>query len=128
ADFLPLSRDTSLRSLSHASSSSPAVSAPAGPHAFRRWEGSGPLFFLSRHRHARNLHLDRTELGPGGKEQRFPVLTAKGQIRRGGRPVEVAAQLLAVRIQYPYPPRAATIHVAFPVHLHAIGHTGLTAA
>src|SRR5215467_15808121 len=66
-------------------------------------------------------------MGPARKVEGFPVLTPKGEIGGRGRPVDDAAQLFALWIQDPYSPGAPTINVAFPIHLHAIGHAGLAA-
>src|SRR5262249_56262738 len=66
-------------------------------------------------------------MGAARKVEGFPVLTPKGEIGGGGRPVDDAAELFALWIQDPYPPGASTIDVAFPIHLHAIGHAGLAA-
>ena len=40
---------------------------------------------LGRHGKARNLHLDRAQVGPTGEVQGLPVLAAKGQVGGGGR-------------------------------------------
>ena len=65
------------------------------------WEGSRPLFFLSRHRHARNLHLDGAQVIPAGEVQGLPVIATKGQVGRGRRPVHDATQLFATRVHDP---------------------------
>src|ERR1051325_4340247 len=66
-------------------------------------------------------------MGPARKVEGFPVLTAKGEIRGRGRPVDDTAPLFSLWIQDPYSPGAPAIDVAFPIHLHAIGHAGLAA-
>src|SRR6266700_6267435 len=64
-------------------------------------------------------------MGPARKIEGFPVLTAKGEIRGRGLPVDDTAQLFALWIHDPYPPGSTTIDVAFLIHLHTIGHAGL---
>src|SRR5256885_5874763 len=87
-----------------------------GTHTSLRSRGrERALFFLGRHWQARNLHIDGAQVGPAREIEGFPVITAKGEISGRRRPVDDAAQLFALRIYDPYPPRSTTIDVAFPI-------------
>src|SRR4030095_16845946 len=87
-----------------------------------------PLLLADRHRDAGNLHVDGAQVAPAGEVQRLPVVAAEGDVRRGRRAVDDAAELLAVRIHAPDAAGAAAVDVALHVHLHAVGHARLAAA
>src|SRR3989449_10625499 len=50
---------------------------------------------LCRHRHARDLYIDREESASGGEVKRFPVIAAEGDVRSGGGPPGGTAKLPA---------------------------------
>src|SRR4029453_8606115 len=87
-----------------------------------------PLWFLGRYRDTRDLHVDGEQVGPGSEIEGFPVVTAKAHVRCRGLPMDDAAELCALRIQYPESARTAAIDIPLLIHLHAVGHTGLAAA
>jgi hypothetical protein len=60
--------------------------------------------------------------------KRLPVGAAEGKVRGLGLAMDDAAELLALRIEYPYSARTAAIDVASAVNLHAVRDTGLGAA
>src|SRR5207237_8750441 len=70
-----------------------------------------------RHRHARNLHVDRAEVAAAGEVKRLPVVAAEGDVGGRGLPVNDAAEFLAGRVENPEAAGAAAIDVAGAVHL-----------
>src|SRR5207245_9555071 len=79
---------------------------------------------LCRHRHARDLYIDREESASGGEVKRFPVIPAEGDVRGGGVPMDDTAKLPASRVNDVKTSGAAAVDVALSVDLHTIGNSG----
>src|SRR5438876_8972866 len=83
---------------------------------------------LCRHRHARDLYIDREESASGGEVKRLPVIAAEGDVRSGGVPMDDTAKLPASRVNDVKTSGAAAVDVALSVDLHTVGHTGVGSA
>src|SRR5262245_21524686 len=82
---------------------------------------------LCRHRHTRNLYIDREDSASRGEVKRFPVIAAKGDVRGGGMPMDDTAEFPASRVNDVKTSGAAAVDVALSIDLHTVGHTGLGA-
>src|SRR5439155_10444573 len=98
------------------------------PHTSPPLRYSSTRSLLCRHRHARDLYIDREESASGGEVKRLPVIAAEGDVRGGGVPMDDTAKLPASRVNDVKTSGAAAVDVALCVDLHTVGHPGLGAA
>src|SRR6516164_5930759 len=84
--------------------------------------------FDSRHRHSGDPETHGAKEVPVGEIECLPIRTTEGEVGCLRLARDGAPELLALRIEYPYAPRATTIDVAGSVNLHAVRHAGLGTA
>src|SRR5262245_62563420 len=79
-------------------------------------------FLHNGHRHAGDLHLEHAETRARAEIDGLPVVASESHVGGVGKAVHDAAELLAARVKDVKPARAAAIHVAGAIDLHAVGN------
>src|SRR6202011_1800829 len=95
--------------------------AGAGDGSRRASGGSPGSLSRYRHRHARDLYVDRAEVGAAREIEGLPIISAKRDVSGCRLAMHDAAEFLAAWVHDPDAARAAAIDIAFDVDLHAVG-------